>query len=128
MEFIVKIQAGDLAEAIRALAEALGNKAAGPASETRKGEPEPVAQAPAQAPQPMPTAPMPVAAPTVVPTAAPSYTREQLAIAARELVDSGRKDRLIELLGAFGAQALAMLPEPQYGAFAAKMRELGAKI
>ncbi|MMZ69739.1 hypothetical protein D1872_326350 [compost metagenome] len=74
-------------------------------------------QAPVQQPQPQ-----------AVPTSAPTYTMEQLAVAATQIVDAGRRNELVQLLSAFGVQALTALPKEQYGAFATKLREMGAKI
>lgn len=97
---------------------------------------QPVMTAPAvQAPaipvaQPMMTQGATALAPAVavVPTAAQTYTMEQLAVAATQLVDAGRRTELVQLLGAFGVQALTSLPKDQYGAFATQLRALGAKI
>ncbi|MCL6453585.1 MAG: hypothetical protein K6T78_08160 [Alicyclobacillus sp.] len=82
------------------------------------------------APPAAPAAAVPQAptAPAAVPTAAPSYTLDQLAVAATQLMDAGRRDQLVQLLQSFGVQALTMLPKEQYGAFATKLRELGAKL
>jgi len=106
-------------------------------------QPDPVQQFPMQQPmqQPnlsaVPTAPpvqpVPEQQPTVqqpqsVPTSAPTYTMDQLAVAATQLVDAGRRDELVQLLASFGTQALTALPKEQYGAFATKLREMGAKI
>lgn len=66
--------------------------------------------------------------PAPVPTTAPTYTMDQLAVAATQLVDAGKRDQLVQLLQSFGAQALLQLPKEQYGAFATKLREMGAKI
>lgn len=79
-------------------------------------------QAPAQQmqPQQIPT--------NIVPTTAPSYTLEQLAVAATQLMDAGRRAELLTLLSAFGIQALTMLPKEQYGNFATQLRSLGVKI
>lgn len=66
--------------------------------------------------------------PQAVPTSAPSYTLDQLAVAATQLVDAGRREELVQLLASFGVQALTALPKEQYGAFATKLREMGAKI
>jgi hypothetical protein len=63
-----------------------------------------------------------------VPTAAQTYSMEQLAVAATQLVDAGRRTELISLLGSFGVQALTALPKEQYGPFATQLRALGAKI
>lgn len=71
-------------------------------------------------------APQPVAA---VPTAVPSYTQEQLALAASQVMEA-KKDQavIVNLLGKFGVQALTQLPKEQYGAFATELRNLGAKL
>ncbi|MED1419049.1 hypothetical protein [Bacillus smithii] len=63
-----------------------------------------------------------------VPTSAPSYTMDQLAVAATQLMDAGKREELVQLLASFGVQALTALPKEQYGAFATKLRELGAKL
>lgn len=63
-----------------------------------------------------------------VPTSTQSYTMEQLAVAATQLMDAGRRAELVSLLSSFGVQALTALPKEQYGAFATQLRTLGAKI
>lgn len=63
-----------------------------------------------------------------VPTAEPTYTYDQLAVAATSLLDAGRKDELMSLLAQFGVQALTELKPEQYGAFATALRQLGARI
>jgi hypothetical protein len=63
-----------------------------------------------------------------VPTTAQSYTMEQLAVAATQIVDAGRRTELVGLLSSFSVQALTSLPKDQYGAFATQLRALGAKI
>lgn len=67
-------------------------------------------------------------APVQVPTTPTSYTQDQLAYAAAALMETGKQDALIALLGQFGVQALTQLPVEQYGAFALKLRELGATL
>lgn len=74
------------------------------------------------APMQMPTTPAPV------PTAQQTYTMEQLAVAATQLVDAGRRQELVTLLSNFGVQALTALPKEQYGNFATQLRAMGAKI
>lgn len=69
----------------------------------------------------------PVQAP-VVPTSNRTYTMQQLAVAATQLVDAGRRQELVGLLNSFGVQAMTALPKEQYGAFAAQLRRLGAKM
>lgn len=79
-------------------------------------------QAPVQQPQ------APVQQP-FVPTKTATYTQEQLALAASQLMEA-KKDQsvIIRLLAKFGVQALTQLPKEQYGAFAADLRSLGVKI
>ena len=91
--------------------------------------PAPVAPAPV-APAPVAPAPTPTPAeqPAPVPTTQQTYTMEQLAVAATQLVDAGRREELVGLLGQFGVQALTALPKEQYGAFATALRQMGAKI
>ena len=88
--------------------------------------PAPVATPPAAVPvATAPPAPAPV--PTV-PTTAQTYTQDQLALAASKLMDEGRIAELQQLLASFQVDSLVKLPKAQYGAFATKLRELGAKI
>jgi hypothetical protein len=65
---------------------------------------------------------------TVVPTTTQTYNMEQLAVAATQIVDAGRRTELVTLLNSFGVQALTALPKEHYGAFATQLRALGAKI
>jgi len=70
--------------------------------------------------------PEPPAAP--LPTTAPTYTQEQIALAAAQIMDAGRQADLIALLGQFGVQAVTQLRAEQYGAFATSLRSMGARI
>lgn len=89
--------------------------------------PAPVQQ-PAAASVQQPAA-APVAAPVApVPTAVQGYTQDQLAVAATQLVDQGRRVELVGLLNAFGVPALTALPREQYGNFATQLRAMGAKL
>lgn len=89
----------------------------------------PVQPATTQAPPTAPTAPVPTAPVATAPvSAAPQYTFEQLAAAAAPLSDAGKQAQLIEAINTFGVASLTDLPKEQYGAFATKLRELGAKI
>lgn len=72
-----------------------------------------------------PAAPAPIAP---LPTAAPTYSMDQLAVAATGLVDTGKVGELMTLLGQYGCQALTQLPVEQYGNFATALRGLGAQI
>lgn len=75
-----------------------------------------------------PVAPVAAAPATVVPTAPQSYTQEQLALAASQLMDAGRIAEVQALVAAFNVQSLTALPPEQYGNFATHLRALGAKI
>lgn len=92
----------------------------------------PVQQAPMQqAPMQQPVAPtQPQQAPVQqpVPTTTQTYTQDQLAVAATQLMDAGKLQELHGLLQQFGVQALTQLPKGQYGAFATALRQMGAKI
>ncbi|CAK7069667.1 hypothetical protein [Tissierella sp.] len=63
-----------------------------------------------------------------VPVQTQTYSMEQLAVAATQLVDAGRRTELVGLLQQFGVQALTALPKEQYGNFATQLRAMGAKI
>ncbi|RAK21112.1 hypothetical protein B0I26_10364 [Anoxybacillus vitaminiphilus] len=95
---------------------------AAPTTPVQQPAQQPTQQAEQLVQQPVQQAPQPV------PTSAPSYTLDQLAVAATQLVDAGRREELVQLLSSFGVQALTALPKEQYGAFATKLREMGAKI
>lgn len=104
------------------------------------GQPAPVQhgyqQQPGQAPMQsaVPTsAPMqqqqPMQQPTSVPLTTQTYTMDQLAVAATQLMDSGRQAELLNLLNnTYGAPSLMALPKEQYGNFATALRQMGAKI
>lgn len=72
--------------------------------------------------------PAPVYPQTTVPVTEQTYTMDQLAVAGTQLVDAGRMAELQSLLSEFGVAALTMLPKEHYGAFATRLRALGAKI
>lgn len=137
---MIEIKAPEIAEAIRLLATSLhvtGLSAVDAQSNQHVGIPAPApAVAPSQAPAPQTFAPapqMPAAAPeaaplAAVPTAAQTYTAEQLAVAATQLMDAGRRAELVSLLASFGVQALTQLPKEHYGAFATQLRAMGARL
>lgn len=95
---------------------------------------EPVSITGTAAPTVAPTvAPTPVqtnAAPTVpgVPTSAPQYTLDMIATAGSTLIDAGKMDQLMGLLGKFGVASLTELAPENYGAMANELRALGAAI
>lgn len=65
---------------------------------------------------------------TVVPVAEKTYTLEDLQRASSTLVQAGKIQILKGLLEEFNSPALTSLPLEQYGAFALRLRELGAAI
>lgn len=146
MEMKITVEAPDLAASILKLAEAI---ASGPDPALLiPDEPLPVsaypatpAAAPVAAPSPSPTpvtnaptagptsaAPGNTPAPAVPVTGAPAYTLDQISRAGASLVDAGKMQQLLELLGRYGVQAVTQLKPEQYGAFATELRALGAQI
>ena len=78
---------------------------------------------------------VPAPAPALAPVTAPPapvqekpVTMNDLAIAGARLVDAGKMDSVVALLREFKAEAIPRLKEEQYGAFAQRLRELGAVI
>lgn len=67
-------------------------------------------------------------APAVPVTTAPAYTLDQISRAGASLVDAGKMQQLLELLGRYGVQAVTQLQPEQYGTFATELRALGAQI
>ena len=65
---------------------------------------------------------------TAVPTTAKTYTLEDLQRASGALVQAGKIQQLQGLLQQFNAISLAHLAQENFGAFALKLRELGADI
>ena len=63
-----------------------------------------------------------------LPTAAKTYTLEDLQRASGALVQAGKIQQLQGLLQQFNAVSLAHLAQENFGAFALKLRELGADI
>lgn len=103
--------------------------------------PAPTMAAPVVAPSPSPTpvtnaptagptsaAPGNTPAPAVPVAGAPTYTLDQISRAGASLVDAGKMQQLLELLGRYGVQAVTQLKPEQYGAFATELRALGAQI
>lgn len=118
MSLVVEIKAEKLVEALNNLADAIKNSNVQNSQVVNDTDP-------IQQQQPTPQA---TQQPQAVPTSAPAYTFDQLAVAATQLTDAGRREEVLQLLNSFGVQALTALPKEQYGAFATKLRELGAKI
>ena len=112
------------------------NPTPGPAPTTAAPVAAPVA-APSPSPTPVTNAPTAgptsaapgnTPAPAVPVTGAPAYTLDQISRAGASLVDAGKMQQLLELLGRYGVQAVTQLKPEQYGAFATELRALGAQI
>ena len=86
---------------------------------------QPVQSVPVQ--QPVQTQPVQTVVP-VVPVAEKTYTLEDLQRASSTLVQAGKIQLLQGLLQEFNSLALTTLPTEQYGAFALRLRDLGAAI
>ena len=78
-------------------------------------------------PDTMPTIAETTAVPAV-PTSAPQYTLDMIATAGSALIDAGKMDQLMGLLGKFGVASLTELAPESYGAVANELRALGAAI
>lgn len=78
-------------------------------------------------PATMPTIAETTAAPAV-PTSAPQYTLDMIATAGSALIDAGKMDQLMGLLGKFGVASLTELAPESYGAVANELRAMGAAI
>lgn len=146
MEITVNVAGLDnLANAIFALAKAAGNckeetqvdatkvtpavqQAVAPTATTTTVPSTP----PVQNIQPVPTTQTAQTAPTVSPvptaTATPTYTMEQLAVAATGLIDAGKMQDVQNTLASLGAQTLMDLPQEKYGEFASAIKAIGAVI
>ena len=86
----------------------------------------PVQTAPTQTVQQ--TVPVQQPVQTAVPVAEKAYTLEDLQRASSTLVQAGKIQLLQGLLQEFNSLALTTLPVEHYGAFALRLRELGAAI
>ena len=138
MEMKITVEAPDLAASIIKLAEAI---ASGPdpnlltpdeprpvASYPMTPPPAPPVEAPAPPAGPTSAAPGSTPAPAVPVSSAPTYTLDQISRAGASLVDAGKMEQLLGLLGRYGVQAVTQLQPEQYGAFATELRALGAQI
>ena len=108
-----------------------------PVQQTQVPIQQPVQAVPVQTAAPVQTAPsqivqqtVPVQQPvqTAVPVAEKTYTLEDLQRASSTLVQAGKIQILKGLLEEFNSPALTSIPLEQYGAFALRLRELGAAI
>ena len=85
-------------------------------------------QQPVQTVQTVPTQQIVQTVQTAVPVTEKAYTLEDLQRASSTLVQAGKIQLLQGLLQEFNSLALTTLPDEQYGAFALRLRELGAAI
>lgn len=148
MEITVNVTGLDnLANAIFALANAAGNSKEETQMDAAKVAPvvqqtvvptETVAPAATTVPSTPPVQPVPAAPvaqnaasavnPVPTATATPTYSMEQLAVAATGLIDAGKMQDVQNTLAALGAQTLMDLPQEKYGEFASAIKAIGAVI
>jgi hypothetical protein len=134
LEMNITITAAGLEAAINNLATAIGGNAAANKAETAAVTNNPATPTAPSIPV-VPTMPAPPAVqpsvpvnPTPIPTSAPQYTFDMISTAGSALIDAGKMDQLVTLLGKFGVQSLTDLNPESYGAVANELRALGAKI
>jgi len=148
MEITVNVTGLDnLANAIFALANAAGNSKEETQMDAAKVAPvvqqtvvptETVAPAATTVPSTPPVQPVPAAPvaqnaasavnPVPTATATPTYSMEQLAVAATGLIDAGKVQDVQNTLASLGAQTLMDLPQEKYGEFASAIKAIGAVI
>lgn len=94
--------------------------------------PAPVASTAPQAAAPAPVAQLTHATQQAVPApvapTAQGITLDAIVQAGARLVEAGQMNQVIALLGKYGVQAVNQIQPPQYEAFAAELRALGAQI
>lgn len=134
LEMNITITAAGLEAAINNLATAIGGNAAANKAETTATTTDQTTPTAPSMPV-VPTMPAPPAVqpsvpvnPTPIPTSAPQYTFDMISTAGSALIDAGKMDQLVMLLGKFGVQSLTDLNPESYGAVANELRALGAKI
>lgn len=136
----ININAPALVGALEHLCTALGHPAIKPTGTEAKPEPvpQPVQAAPITPAPAQPItqqAPVQTAAPQApvqaAPAAAPTtktYTMDEIAKAAGDIMTPETIPQLQALLASFGVNGLPDLPADKLGAFAAELRKMGAKI
>lgn len=153
LEIKVTIETPDLSEAITQLALAIKGSALVADSDSAEmvipaGTPMDVMEAVPVVPQPVTPAPAPVpVAPVPQPNPAPAMNPPQPAApipapvqeapkidmnaisrAGAGLIDQGKMQDVLAVLGKYGVQVITQLREDQFEAFAADLRALGAAI
>ncbi|EHG22269.1 hypothetical protein HMPREF9334_00305 [Selenomonas infelix ATCC 43532] len=97
-------------------------------AKAEQAAPAPIAP-PAASETMVPAMPVTPTTPAPIPTAAaPTYTVEELQTACAPLMDANRMADLQQVLTKFGATSLPDVPKEQYGALAADLRALGARL
>ena len=132
----ITVKAEGLEKAINVLAQAISNQSVGDVTATQEQPKQAVAppvapvkqEVPKQAVAPVKQEVAPAQAVQAVPTSNPGFSMDQLAVAATQLMDAGKREEIISLLSTFNVQALTGLPKDQYGAFATSLRGMGAKL
>lgn len=134
LEINVKLS-GDqvLLDALNALAAAF--KTVNPTPQVAPSPPPLPAGAPVSGAPTAPTVPTtaqaatpPMQQPAVPVAPSPTFSRDQIMTAGAALIDAGKINELMDLLNAFGVQAVTQLKAEQLGAFATELRKLGAQI
>lgn len=137
MEIKVTVDLGEKTAALLGtfIAALAGNRPVSvtvPASKTTIKTPVEAPATPEVKTEVKPTVPVVEEVPTeaaTVPTAAPTYTIQELANAAKGILDAGNVEKLKALLtNQFGVKALTELAPERYGEFATAIRAMGAKI
>lgn len=140
MEFSIKMNAEETLHAAETGAlvnfiECIKNKdGVNPKTAAHAPEPTPMAEAPkfdsgtGTVAGEAPKAEAPKAEAPKVPTQEKTYTPDELAKAGVSLLDKGKQADLLALLGEFNVAAIPALKPEQYGAFALRLREMGAEI
>lgn len=83
---------------------------------------------PTEPPQVETPAPQPEAPAPQTPVAEKKYSLGELQVACKPLMDNGRLQDIALIVKDLGAESLTILPADKYGAFAERIREMGAKI
>lgn len=123
-EVKITIVADEIVAAVNNLAAALAKTEITPTAPTVSAIPQPVKPEPEATSPPAPAPEQPAA----VPTTPPKYTLEMLATAGSALIDAGKLDDLMALLGKFGVDSLVSIKPEDYGAIATELRAMGARI
>ena len=143
MDLLVTVRMPDIIEAVNKLCAVLGPREltlnttnATTASALAPAEIQAPTVAPITAPNTVPTLSVvsvqpiqpPVPTPAAIPTTVPTYDLDQLAVAATQLIDSGKREVVVNLLASMGVSALTQLPREHYGAFANALIAEGVKL